>query len=217
MARITSPLFGLKARGQIGKALVFSDWKGVSYARTRVTPANPRTEAQTKTRSVFSWLNLSYRDLPGGVTEVWQAAAKGRPLTDRNLYLRNNVPILRDATDISGLVVSPGTQSLPPLAGVNATGGSSPGEIDVTVTTPTPPSGYNLTGVRYVAIRQQDPHDPYQGPIGYLEVTSSPYGGTISGLEPGETYLIAAFPVYGTPQGQIAYGPSLNTTATASA
>jgi len=43
MSKLTGPLLSFGARGQIGKAMVTSTWKGVPYARQYVVPANPQT------------------------------------------------------------------------------------------------------------------------------------------------------------------------------
>jgi len=55
MARVTAPLFSLDARGQIGKAIVFSIWKGINYVRRYIIPENPKTPDQQRVRAIFSW------------------------------------------------------------------------------------------------------------------------------------------------------------------
>lgn len=56
MAKVTGPLFSMEARGALGKALVFSGWKGVQYVRQFVTPANPQSGAQGDVRLVLGGL-----------------------------------------------------------------------------------------------------------------------------------------------------------------
>ena len=51
MAKITAPLFGLGARGQLGKVLVYFPWKGIDCAREYVIPTNPKTALQTAQRN----------------------------------------------------------------------------------------------------------------------------------------------------------------------
>jgi len=51
MAKVTGALLSLGARGQIGKALVFSNWKGIGTARQHVVPANPQTAGQITQRT----------------------------------------------------------------------------------------------------------------------------------------------------------------------
>lgn len=46
MAKLKGPLFSLGASQQIGKALVYFNWKGLNVVREYVTPSNPKTTAQ---------------------------------------------------------------------------------------------------------------------------------------------------------------------------
>lgn len=214
MAKVKGPLFGFRARGQLGKSLVFGDWRGVSYARQLVTPANPNTEAQQDTRGVFAYLNRLWKVLPAAVQDVWTEYARGKPFTNRNAVLSENVPVLRGQTEITNIVLSPGVLGGGPLTSLTAQPGG-PGEINVQVTVPSLPSGWSVSSVVYCALRQQDPHDPLlSNPVG-LVVNQSPYSGTITGLEEGAGYVVAAFPVYERPDGKTAYGPSINALAIA--
>ena len=54
MARLKAPLMSLGARGQLGKSIIFSVWKGVDYAKEYATPSNPNTSAQQTQRGYFS-------------------------------------------------------------------------------------------------------------------------------------------------------------------
>lgn len=51
MAKVTGPLFSLDARNAIGKAIVYSYWKGVNYVRSRVIPKNPKKDDQAEVRT----------------------------------------------------------------------------------------------------------------------------------------------------------------------
>ena len=51
MAKVKAPLFGLGARGQLGKALVYFPWKGIDAVREYVIPTNPKTALQTSQRN----------------------------------------------------------------------------------------------------------------------------------------------------------------------
>ena len=53
MAKVNAPLFSLDARGQLGKAIVYSFWKGVQVVRRYIVPANPDTADQQKIRGEF--------------------------------------------------------------------------------------------------------------------------------------------------------------------
>lgn len=54
MAKLSGPLFSLTASGAIAKTLVYFPWKGLKVARQYVTPANPKTAAQTTQRGYLT-------------------------------------------------------------------------------------------------------------------------------------------------------------------
>jgi len=54
VAKLTGPCFSLKASGQLGKTLVYFGWKGLNALRTYVIPANPKSDAQTVQRNIFT-------------------------------------------------------------------------------------------------------------------------------------------------------------------
>lgn len=51
MAKVKAPLFGLGARGQLGKALVYFPWKGIDAVREYVIPTNPKAPLQVAQRN----------------------------------------------------------------------------------------------------------------------------------------------------------------------
>jgi len=62
MAVLKAPLLSLDARGQFGKAIVYSGWKGIKVGRAHVVPANPKTADQITQRGyvtsvVAAWKN----------------------------------------------------------------------------------------------------------------------------------------------------------------
>ena len=64
MAKVTGPLLSLDARGQIGKALVFSNWKGIQDVRQFVVPSNPNTAAQQTQRGKITSMNALWHSTP---------------------------------------------------------------------------------------------------------------------------------------------------------
>lgn len=54
MAKLTAPLFSLKASQKLGNALVYFSWKGLNCVRTYVIPANPKTTAQNTQRGYLT-------------------------------------------------------------------------------------------------------------------------------------------------------------------
>ena len=53
MAKVTAPLFGLGARGALGKVLVYFPWKGINCVREYVKPSNPQSALQNTQRGLM--------------------------------------------------------------------------------------------------------------------------------------------------------------------
>lgn len=65
MAKVLAPLFSIKARGQLGKAIVFFPWKSINAVRSYVIPANPNTAGQQAQRAIMTaavgeWHDATY-------------------------------------------------------------------------------------------------------------------------------------------------------------
>lgn len=54
MAKLKGPLFSLGASQQIGKTLVYFNWKGLDVVREYVVPSNPQTAGQTTQRGYLT-------------------------------------------------------------------------------------------------------------------------------------------------------------------
>lgn len=217
MAKLTGPLLSFGAQGQVGKTLVTASWKGVKYARQYVVPANPQTSEQSATRDVFTMLNGLWLISPTLFRAPWTANALGQKYTDRNKLLAENVGRLRSQLDMDNFIGSPGALGGPPLDAVGTGAGVNPGEIAVTATAPAIPTDWTLASVTWVAFPDQDPALPFGGPFASLSDASSPYSGTLTGLTPGASCQVLAWPVWTRPDARTAYGPSLITQATAHA
>jgi len=217
LAKLTGPLLSFGARGQVGKTLVTSDWKGVKYARQYTIPANPQTSEQTATRTVFSMLQGLWLVAPTLFRAPWTAAAVGRQYTDRNKLVSENLPFLRGQTDMDLFVASPGALGGPPLDSITPTTGSGSGEVDCAASAPTPPTGWTLASVTFVAFPDQDPTNAFVGPMVAATDNSSPYDVVLTGLPPATVCQVAAFPVWTRPDGKTAYGASLIGQATSGA
>ena len=210
MAKVKMPLLGVKARGQIGSSVVMSTWRGVQYARTHVIPANPRTESQMAVRSVFTYLNELYKLMGGEVTGVWKAYAQGRALTDRNAFLKFNVGALVNATSVTDLTVSPGVGGGYACSALSLSTNSTQNTITATATVPTPPEGWQVVKVVFVAVCEQYPHEAVAENPRILTDDTAPYTVTFENLTEGQRYVIAAYPVWRKPDGKTAYGASIN-------
>lgn len=211
MSRITAPLLSFGASGAIAKTQVYSRWKGIPYVRQYVIPANPNSDKQKLTRSVFSWLQLVWKFAPSHVTAAFAAYAMGQPMTDRNAWVKNNLKTLRDGTDLTGIILSPGAKS--GLAAVAVAAANGVGSSVVTITAPALPSGWTITKAVAAGILQQDPHTDLDYTIVSGEDLTSTYEITLSALAAG-TWVVGGWFVFEKPDGSVAYGPSILDLAT---
>lgn len=81
MAKLTAPLFSLKAAGQLGKTLVYMSWKGIEDVRSYVIPANPNTAGQQAQRgyitdAVSAWHSDGYTALDVSAWDLYALAQK---------------------------------------------------------------------------------------------------------------------------------------------
>lgn len=156
MARLTAPLLSLGASGTIGKALVYASWKGIPYARVHVIPANPKTVGQQEVRGVFATLNNMYKRMGIQARLPWENAARGLPLTARNIHIRENVAALQGDVNMDDLVMSIATgQAIIPI-NVTAVDGTN-GRIACFAEAPPAPVGYSLGYIVGVAVEDGDP------------------------------------------------------------
>lgn len=194
MATVVAPLLSFEGSGQIAKTQVYSSWKGIPYVRRYTVPANPRSADQTLTRTAFSWLNFAWRTAPLDFVAPWTAAVQGRPLINRNLFLKANVSMLRSASDLTGMVLSPGAKG-----GIASPITVTPGNDQLTFAgvTPAPlPAGWTIIGMVGAAIKQQDPQADQDYEIFTVVDNSDPYSVVMTGLESVTAYVAAGWWVY---------------------
>ena len=213
MAKVTGPLLSFSAGGQIAQTQVYSRWKGRPYVRRYLVPANPRSAGQTLTRSVFAWLSNTWRLMPSDVQAPWKAAASNQVMTDRNLWMKQNIATLRDGIDLTGLVLSPGAR-----AGLNTTVDitGAAGAINIDVATPSVlPAGWTIISAVSAAILQQDPHTDIDYQIFSATDLTAPYAPNITGLDAGD-YIAGAWLVFQRSASltDLAYGAAIGTAVT---
>lgn len=212
MAKTTAPLLSFGGSGQIGKTMVYGSWKGRSYVRRHVVPANPQSTEQTITRNAFSFLQSVYKFAPSLVTDVWDAYATGLVLTARNGFTKFNLPVLRGQADLTAMVLSGGANGGPPPTAAVVTPGS--GQLSVAVTPPTTvPQGWTLTSAIVAVIRDQDPDSGVLFTITAGEDTSNPYTVVLTGLG-AHLYQVRAWLKWARADGSVAYSPDIATTGT---
>lgn len=215
MAKVVAPLLSFGGTGQIGKSIVFADWRGVQYARRYVIPANPQTTDQQFNRNSFATLREMWKRLSTDGRAPWDAYAQGQKFLGLNAFIGENRLSIGTETDMQLLIGSPGAKGGIPLSDFAAAAGSSSGEIDMTFTLPSLPTGWTAVECVVLSIRDQAPN------VAMLEpptVTTSPYGTpafTVSGLTAGESYVNAGWFTMTKPDGVTAYSASQADTATA--
>lgn len=217
MAKVQGPLLSIGASGQIGQSHVYSRWKGRPYTRRYVTPANPQSTEQTKTRQVFTFLNDLWRTSPADFQTPWTAFAQGKVLTNRNAFLSKNVKLLRpkgspELNTLEGLFMSPGAKGGLSFPITIATGGGAAGTMAITASDPDPlPSGWTVVGMKAAAILEQDPQAPDSTEIIVGTDAASPWSITLTGLDAGADYAVGAWFVFQRSSNalDLAYGPAV--------
>lgn len=215
MPKTTAPLLSFGAAGQIGNSMVFSKWKGISYVRRYVIPANPKTVKQQANRGVFSMLNGAYLYAPAAIKAAFDAYAVGKPLTGRNKFFQDNQKLLGvdpKPAGIDGLIMSPGNSGGLPATNLVAVGGAL--SIDVSVTLPQVPAGWFLTSAIAAAVAQQAPTDEFSGKWFVVVANANFDDITIPGLAAATEYVVGYFLKWTKPDGSFAYSASLSDTAT---
>jgi len=216
MAKVRGPLLSLGASGQIGGSQVYASWRGVPYARQRVVPANPNTAGQQSTRNAFAALSAAWKILGTPSSSTFEAAARGRPLTARNLFVRTNLPIIRTADDWRGFLGSPGNGGAPPLTLLDPAPAPGFGNVDVQFGVGAIPTGWTLERAYFLWFSQ--PADATVAPASFStsEVVSPAEGTQIvsfSGADTGlgftDAFVVTAWPVFTKPDGTIANGVAI--------
>ena len=199
-----------RASGRFG-GTVHSNWKGVDVVRRFAKPSNPNSALQQDVRNIFRNLTKMYTLLPTETKASWVSFAVGKPLIARNKLVGVNVPLLQGEIDFGAMQPTPGDSSTIPLADYNPTGGVA--QITTTVTTPTIPAGWAITGVVAVAINDAGAPgipDPITADLQMYEAIdlASAYTPNITGL-PAGTYYSWGFIKWLAPDGSVRYSAPL--------
>lgn len=101
MAKVVSPLMGIRASGQLGKTLVYFPWKGINCVRSHVVPANPNTAGQQGARTklinavdAYHVAGLTATDIDG-----WRrfAGISAKPMTYFNRFVKAHIDAINNA------------------------------------------------------------------------------------------------------------------------
>lgn len=205
MAKVTAPLLSFGASGTIGDTQVYSTWRGVAYARRHVIPANPQSPGQTLTRLSFAWLVGLWKLLDPKAQEPWNAFAAGRPFTGRNAIVSKNNGALRSATDITGLVMSPGARG--GLAVAAASAANVAGIVTVTMTAPALPTGWAIVEAVALLIPAQNPQEDTMWNSKIATDAATPFAPAFTTSADGN-YVWGCWFKFTKPDGTLAYSPS---------
>lgn len=211
MAKTVAPLLSFDAGGQIAKTQVYSRWKGRSYVRRYVIPANPNSTAQQAVRGAFAWLMKAWKFWPGSSANAWALYGDNLRITDRNAFAKLNVPALRGQTDIDAMILSPSAGSGLVAADMTLVGGAN--QITATLTAPALPNGWTITSAYALAIPTQDPTTTENYAVVGAAQAVAPYAVVIPGLEAATEYLVGGWFEFTKMGGAKAYGQSLQDTA----
>lgn len=212
MARTTAPLMGFEASGALGETIVFGKWRGVRYARRYVKPANPQTTEQTKTRLTFSLLREIWKRMGAAGRAPWDAFASGRQFLGLNAFIGENVRVIRGDALFTNALFSPGARGGLSPASVTIAQGTTTGEVDITVVTPTLPSGWSYLGASAIAFPDQSTQVDLVGPVVVGEAVAEDTLFSLAGFGAADSIIVGAWLTLTKPNGEIAY--SVGTTAT---
>lgn len=90
MAIVKGPAMSLDASGSLAGAIVFSHWKGRSYIRQLVTPANPKSGSQTGFRASMKFLAQNWSTLSAGEQATWLTRATDMIVSNFNAFTSYN-------------------------------------------------------------------------------------------------------------------------------
>lgn len=214
MTKTTAPLLSFGASGQIAKTQVYSTWKGRAYARRYVIPANPNSVDQQATRGTFAWLNNVWKYMPADALDAWLAYGNSSRFTDRNGWIKVNLSNLIGESDLTNLVMSPAANGGLAAGGISVAPGS--GQLAVTLTAPSLPTGWTITRAVAAVLRSQDPQTGTLYTVSSATDSSAPYVPTITGLTAAQLYKVGGWFVFAKPDGSAAYGQALSSTGTPS-
>jgi hypothetical protein len=129
-------------RGKIG-GHVMSKNRGGAYMRTKVTPSNPRSTAQTTVRSHLTTLSQGWRGLTATAIAAWNSAVSSFTKTNifgdihspsgLNLYVKLNANLLEVGAATIGLPPLPTSVTAPLTIAAAAAAGAATFTVSFTV------------------------------------------------------------------------------------
>jgi hypothetical protein len=88
MAKVTGPMMSVEATGKFANTMVFVRSKAGPVVRQLVTPTNPKSPAQTGTRSMMRWASQEWQQLTSPEQTTWLAAVTKPGESAFNAFVR---------------------------------------------------------------------------------------------------------------------------------
>ncbi len=90
MVKVIGPMFGLDARGSVGRSLTYSIRKGVNYTRQYIEPKDVQSSAQLQNRAAFMDGVSKWRwgMIPAYQKTTWDSYATGTTESGFNRFMR---------------------------------------------------------------------------------------------------------------------------------
>jgi len=121
MAKVTLDTMLESINSRLGN-VVYSEWKGIRYAKKYKKPKNANSDAQIAVRTAFKRVKTFWNPLPDAVKKSWDFHVKGKPLTGYNLFFKSNFESIKNEETIA-LSKSTGVTRVSNMtAEINATG-----------------------------------------------------------------------------------------------
>ena len=108
MAITKGPLISVEASGKFADLVVYSHWKGLTYAKKLVKPANPNTSAQQVIRGYFTTSVSAWHAETTTVRTAWTTYAKNNSLNESgfNLYVGKYIKFLTNSGGVPPTVTN---------------------------------------------------------------------------------------------------------------
>lgn len=133
MAKVKAPFFGLGGSGQLGKAIVYGNWKGIPTVREYIEPSNPNTASQSAQRGKLTAAVTAFHAASFSEADMvaWARLASIQPkiMSGFNVFCKTHVAeaILGNTwTAMSGCVIDTETDEGFDVQVTKASGGDAP-------------------------------------------------------------------------------------------
>lgn len=187
MAIVNGPLFSLDASGAIGKAIVYTKWKGRNVVREYVTPANPNTIPQRARRQMVAILNIFWKQATLAEQNSWLDIAVARSISTFNAFTSYNLDQMTNGDPVT--VDRDATPSTPTAVDIlTGTGGVNRIDIEIVGLAISPSQRFAIS----MTLGTTPPVAGLSQIVATAPVSTTPQFVSITGI-PAGTYSLRAF------------------------